>query len=125
MMRWAAYAILVAAFGAAAWGVYGLVQPDADDVRLTHLRGLQIPAAGAARFAFLKKEIPDIVSQVTCSCCAKKLIQCYEGACPVSCGPCNEQGKITYNMHAHGRSVADIQKYMAKNHPVHAGAGRM
>ena len=125
MTKWAVYPIMILALGAGAWGVYALGQTGADDLRLARLRELKVPPAGASRFAFLKKEIPDIVSQVTCSCCAKKLIQCYEGACPVSCGPCNEQGKITYDMYSRGRDVHDIQAYMAKNHPLNARVMRM
>lgn len=110
--------LIAAVLGAAGWGLYQVVQPDAAEQRLARLRQLQLPPAGAARFAFLKQEIPDIVGQITCSCCANKLTECYNGACPVSCGPCNEQGKVTFDMFTHGRSVADIQGYMVKNHPV-------
>jgi hypothetical protein len=102
----------------AGWGLVQISQPDPLEQRLTRLRQLHVPRAGAARFAFLKQEIPDIVGQITCSCCGNKLTECYDGACPLSCGPCNEQGKITYDMFSHGRSVADIQSYMAKNYPV-------
>ena len=120
MKRIAILSLAALAVMTAGWGLYQTFQPDEEDKRLARLRQMQVPAAGAARFAFLEQEIPDVVGQITCSCCAKKLTQCYGGACPVSCGPCNEQGKITYDMYSHGRSIADIQAYMAKNFPVRA-----
>mgnify|MGYP004096816747 CR=1 FL=1 len=123
MKRIVILGIVALVLAGSGWGLYRVIQPDAHEQRLAHLRQLQIPAAGAARFAFLKQEMPDIVGQITCSCCAKKLIQCYNGACPVNCGPCNEQGKKTYDMYVHGKSIAHIQAYMSKNHPV--GASRM
>ena len=120
MKRMAILTLAALAVVAAGWGLYQIMQPDEGEQRLARLRQMPVPRAGAARFAFLEQEIPDIVSQITCSCCAKKLTQCYNGACPVSCGPCNQQGKITYDMYSHGRSIADIQAYMAKNFPVQA-----
>ncbi len=118
MKRTTTLLLAVALLAGAAWGVYHALQPDAKQQRLAHLRQLQLPSPGAARFAFLTQEIPDIVGQVTCSCCGNKLLECYNGACPVTCGPCNEQGGKTFDMFTHGKSVADIQSYMAQHHPV-------
>jgi hypothetical protein len=120
MKRMAVISMITLVLVGAGWSLYELVQPDAAEQRLARLRQLQLPPAGVDRFAFLTQEIPDIVGQITCSCCANKLTECYNGACPVNCGPCNEQGKVTFDMYTHGRSVADIQAYMAKNHPVRA-----
>ena len=119
------YAALVLAVGAGAWAVYDQVRPDAQTERLARLRQLDMPHPGAQRYAFLMREVPDVVSQVTCACCARTLNQCYGGACPVDCGPCNEQGKAAYELYAHGRTVQEIQGYMAKNHPVRVGATAM
>ena len=118
MKRIAILSLVALAVMVAGWGIYQIMQPDEGERRLARLRQMQVPPAGAARFAFLEQEIPDVVGLITCSCCAKKLSQCYDGACPVSCGPCNQQGKITYDMYSHGRSVAEIQSFMAKNFPV-------
>jgi hypothetical protein len=118
MKRMATFGLIALTVAAAGWGLYQVLLPDAEEQNLARLRQLQLPPAGAARFAFLKQEIPDIVGQVTCSCCGNKLIQCYDGACPVSCGPCNEQGKKTFDMYSHGKSIEDIQAHMARHHPV-------
>lgn len=37
---------------------------------------------GAPLYAFLLKEIPEVVSQIPCSCCGQMLSWCYEGGCP-------------------------------------------
>jgi hypothetical protein len=118
MKKIATLGLIALTLAAAGWGLYQVLQPDAAQQRLAELRQLQLPSAGVARFAFLKQEMPDIVGQVTCSCCGNKLIQCYNGACPVSCGPCNEQGKKTFDMFTHGKSIKDIQAHMAMHHPV-------
>ena len=56
----------------------------AEDARIERLKTLQVPADGAALFDFLLREIPDVVSQVPCSCCSEVLEGCYQGACPPS-----------------------------------------
>ena len=56
----------------------------AEDARTKRLKTLQVPAAGPALFGFLLREIPDVVSQVPCSCCSEVLEGCYQGACPPS-----------------------------------------
>lgn len=118
LRRIAFHAALVLAIGAGTWAVYGQVRPSAQTERLARLRQLEVPRPGAERYAFLMREVPDVVSQVTCACCARTLNKCYAGACPADCGPCNEQGKVAFSLYTHGRSAKDIQKYMAQHHPV-------
>lgn len=113
------WAALVVALGAGAWGAYRFFAESPEHVeRLARLRQLQVPTNGAFLYTFLMKEVPDVVSQIPCSCCGRTLNQCYGGACPLDCGPCNEQGRTAFTQFAHGRSVADIQKYMAVHYPV-------
>jgi hypothetical protein len=52
--------------------------------RIARLQTLSLPADGAALFAFLLREIPDVVSEVPCVCCSEVLAGCYQGACPPS-----------------------------------------
>lgn len=124
-MKWVLYSLLVVALGYAGFTALRASLATPERARLDRLWQLEVPRPGAARFAFLKEHVPDVVSQVTCSCCGNKLIQCYEGACPPSCGPCNEQGKKAYDMFLHGKSIEAIQAYMAKHHPVSPGARSM
>ena len=55
-----------------------------EDAHMERLKTLQVPADGAALFAFMLREIPDVVSQVPCVCCSEVLAGCYQGACPPS-----------------------------------------
>ena len=52
------------------------------DDRMERLQTLGLPADGLALYQFLLQEIPDVVSQVPCSCCKKTLSWCYDGGCP-------------------------------------------
>ena len=52
------------------------------DDRMERLQTLSLPADGLALYQFLLQEVPDVVSQVPCSCCKKTLSWCYEGGCP-------------------------------------------
>jgi hypothetical protein len=64
--------------------------------------GAFAPVDGAPLFAFLLREIPDLVNRVHCSCCGRRLAECYHGACPTSCGPCNHIGRDVFSWHAAG-----------------------
>ena len=55
-----------------------------EDAHMERLKTLQVPADGVALFAFMLREIPDVVSQVPCVCCSEVLAGCYQGACPPS-----------------------------------------
>jgi len=37
---------------------------------------------GLVLYSFLLREIPEVVSQVPCSCCNRNLDWCYKGGCP-------------------------------------------
>lgn len=71
-------------------------------------KNLALPPDGAPLFVFLLREIPTLVEKVPCSCCAKMLAECYRGACPPSCRPCNEIGRAIYGWHMGGMNDADI-----------------
>ena len=55
-----------------------------EDARIERLKTLQVPADGAALFAFMLREIPEVVEKVPCVCCSEVLAGCYQGACPPS-----------------------------------------
>jgi len=55
-----------------------------EDARIERLKTLQVPADGAALFAFMLREIPEVVEKVPCVCCSELLAGCYQGACPPS-----------------------------------------
>ena len=61
--------------------VSGSLEPGGGD-RLEKLRALELPSDGAALYQTLLREIPDVVSQIPCSCCSQTLAWCYEGGCP-------------------------------------------
>lgn len=61
---------------------YFAESPTPAEARLAHLRRLEIPEDGLPLFRFLQREIPDVVSQIPCSCCGEMLTACYEGRCP-------------------------------------------
>jgi hypothetical protein len=54
---------------------------DLDD-RRTRLSRLTLPPDGSMLYNFLLREIPDIVSEIPCACCAMNLNACYRGGCP-------------------------------------------
>lgn len=55
---------------------------DPPNERIARLQDLSLPADGAELFAFLLREIPEVVSEVPCVCCTEVLAGCYQGACP-------------------------------------------
>ncbi len=63
---------------------------------------LEIPPDGPDLFAFMKEKIPTLAAKVPCSCCPYSIGQCYDGACPSSCGPCNSIGRDAYTWHVQG-----------------------
>ncbi len=67
-----------------------------------------LPPDGRQLFDFLLAKIPKLVAKVPCSCCPYSLAQCYRGACPTSCGPCNRIGRQVYKWHVQGVSDDDI-----------------
>lgn len=54
---------------------------DLDDRRV-RLSRLTLPPDGSKLYSFLLGEIPDIVSEIPCACCAMNLDACYRGGCP-------------------------------------------
>ncbi len=68
----------------------------------------RLPPDGDELFAFLLKEIPDVVSEIECTCCGKKLADCFHGACPGTCGPCNQLGREAWELHEQGLSKDEI-----------------
>ena len=67
-----------------------------------------LPADGEPLFRFLLAEIPEVVAEVPCSCCGRKLAECYRGACPPSCRPCNDIGRDVYGWHVEGVPTNEI-----------------
>lgn len=61
-----------------------------------------LPPDGRPLFDFLMANIPELVAKVPCSCCPFTLAECYGGACPTTCGPCNEIGRHVYEWHQQG-----------------------
>ena len=60
-----------------------LSQDGADlDGQRAHLSRLIVPPDGSKLYSFMLKEIPDIVSDIPCACCAMNLDWCYKGGCP-------------------------------------------
>jgi hypothetical protein len=80
-------------------------------------KNLQLPADGTPLFAFLLREIPTLVEKVPCSCCGKMLAECYRGACPPTCRPCNEIGRAIYGWHMAGMSDADVIALVKVKYP--------
>lgn len=76
-----------------------------------------LPAAGRARYNFLLAEIPQLVDKVPCSCCPYSIGQCYRGACPETCGPCNEIGADVYAWHHEGLSDREVVKRVQQKYP--------
>ena len=62
----------------------------------------ELPPDGQPLFDFLLKEIPALVEKVPCSCCSKVIGECYRGACPTTCGPCNRIGRDAHAWHKAG-----------------------
>ena len=54
---------------------------DLDDQR-ARLSRLTVPPDGSQLYSFLLREIPDIVSEIPCACCAEYLDACFKGRCP-------------------------------------------
>lgn len=52
------------------------------DPQRERLSQLTLPADGSELYSFLLKEIPDLVSDIPCSCCGEYLDACYKGRCP-------------------------------------------
>ncbi len=60
-----------------------LSQEGADlDGGRARLSQLTVPPDGSKLYSFMLREIPDIVSELPCACCAMSLEWCYEGGCP-------------------------------------------
>jgi hypothetical protein len=82
--RWGLYAAvaLLALLVMVASNVY-LSQDGADlDGRRARLSQLTVPPDGSRLYSFMLQQIPDIVSELPCACCAMSLEWCYEGGCP-------------------------------------------
>lgn len=62
----------------------------------------EVPPDGPGLFRFMLERIPELAMKVPCSCCSYKIGQCYHGACPTSCGPCNRIGRDVYEWHRKG-----------------------
>jgi hypothetical protein len=56
-------------------------KPKKLDPRRERLSELTLPPDGLKLYSFLLKEIPDIVSEIPCSCCGEYLDACYKGKC--------------------------------------------
>jgi hypothetical protein len=67
-----------------------------------------LPSDGKPLFDFLLAEIPHLADKVPCSCCPFSIGDCYRGACPTSCGPCNQIGRDTFQWHQEGVSDDEI-----------------
>lgn len=52
------------------------------DNQRERLAQLTLPPDGSKLYSFLLREIPDIVSEIPCACCAMSLDACYRGGCP-------------------------------------------
>ncbi len=65
-------------------GLSSLFLEDAPNERIARLKKLTVPDNGAELFAFMLREIPEVVKEVPCSCCSEVLAGCYQGACPPS-----------------------------------------
>ena len=65
-------------------GLSILFLEDAPNERIARLKKLTVPDNGAELFAFMLREIPEVVKEVPCSCCSEVLAGCYQGACPPS-----------------------------------------
>jgi len=78
-----------------------------------------VPEVGKPLFDFLLAEIPDLVDKIPCSCCSYKLGQCFRGACPHNCGPCNMIGKDVYEWHRAGLSDDEILKRVHERYFTH------
>ncbi len=63
-----------------------------------------LPPDGQPLFDYLLATIPALVEKVPCSCCPRVIGECYRGACPTTCGPCNKIGRDAYTWHQAGMS---------------------
>ncbi len=86
------------------------------DPRLAHLRSLELPEDGLPLFRFLLREIPDVVDSVPCSCCGEMLSACYEGKCPPTCKPCNDEGRDIFAWFSQGKSLAEINRLVVEKY---------
>ncbi|MEZ4272154.1 MAG: hypothetical protein R3C68_12210 [Myxococcota bacterium] len=66
---------------------------------------------------FLLKTMPDVLHETTCTCCNKKLDQCYRetvahaaGACPDSCTTCLFEGRVALALKKRGVSDAEVAR---------------
>ena len=82
-----------------------------------HAHADEVPPDGRQLFDFMLAKIPELVAKVPCSCCPFMLGQCYHGACPTSCGPCNKIGRKVYNWHQEGVSDDEIISRVTTQHP--------
>lgn len=76
-----------------------------------------MPADGRPLFSFLLRKIPDLAMKVPCSCCQYRIGQCYQGACPTTCGPCNQIGRDVYTWHREGLGDEEILARVAAKYP--------
>ena len=76
--------VAAAAFVLVLLGVSSLFIEDAPNERIARLKKLTVPDNGAELFAFMLREIPEVVKEIPCSCCSEVLAGCYQGACPPS-----------------------------------------
>lgn len=77
-----------------------------------------VPPNGKPLFAFMLKEIPQLVDKVPCVCCPYTIGQCYRGACPPDCGPCNLIGRDVYAWHHEGLGDEEILDRVAQKYGV-------
>lgn len=76
---------------------------------------------GKPLFDFLLANVPELVEKVPCSCCPFALAECYRGACPTTCGPCNRIGRKAYEWHKQGMSDDAIVARVKAEFPRRAG----
>jgi hypothetical protein len=79
-----------------------VARPAADPPPAATRAADEVPPDGPELFAFMKEKIPELAAKVPCSCCPFTIGQCYDGACPSSCGPCNAIGRDAYTWHVQG-----------------------
>jgi hypothetical protein len=82
--RWGLYAAvaLLALLAMVVSKVYLSQEGTNLDGRMARLSQLTVPPDGSKLYSFMLREIPDIVSELPCACCAMSLEWCYEGGCP-------------------------------------------
>ena len=75
-----------------------------------------LPPDGPELFRFMRERLPELSMKVPCSCCGYSIGQCYHGACPPSCGPCNQIGRDVYRWHREGVSDGEIVARVRQNY---------